>query len=344
MLMERNLILNDYYVSIAVALDNIMDFCPSSLQSKWLHQLTSHFTFADDNDLYYNTADLEYLASEVVDRKRWAQEDVRPQFEGFGLQVDTKASDLRNIWWMDVFAPGPVLSRLKKAGVLPFNFRKTFAIKGYDESSLGEFAAQYLAAEYALKDWRELARWIFRDAQPLEISLAQANEVWTPLAIGLMTAHRKSRERLREWLPEQDWDTKKNGKDRQWVEDWMAEEIIRLKGRVRQWVEDLDLAGVDLMEYGKLESAQLTKTNGKPIQTLLSDRFRRLEPESTWENLPYRLTYGPSPEDWDVIFMSEVFFEYEAEGWLEDFWKLVDPVESIMPGTWVDEIEYREEY
>lgn len=319
MLMEMNLSLNDYEYSIETAVDDILNKTPSLL-SQYLDTLIHHCTFAEENDLNYNTAELAKLANKVADGKKWySLEDFRPRFEASGLQLNAKVSQpaFGSIDWWQIDRPERLLSLLKEDGVSPFTFRETIK-KGW-LSSLGDFATSYLIARgNHVKGWRELARWISSDARPLEMSVPHDQlPDFTPLVAGLTLAHGRS------------------------------QDLILAKSRFRQWVEDLDLGGVDLMEYGKLESVQLTKTHRKPVQALLDQLWSHYSwyimaysiAEVIWECLPYRLTYGPCPQDWDVLLMDEVFFEYEAKGWLEDFWKLVEPVEMSIPGAWVDEDE-----
>lgn len=219
----------------------------------------------------------------------------------------------------------PILDRMEKELVKAPSLLKegSFAQQSFDYSkglcsSLEGFASYYFgASEDSVKGWRELARWIFRDAQPSELTLSKSNDPWSPLVLGFIS------------------NLKCSGDENHGS--------VRSHFKLRHWLEDLDIAGVNLIEYGKLESAQLTKTHETPTQTLLDDLCwdskvcRNFLCCSTREHLPYRLTYGPCPEDWHVLLMSEVFFAHEMEGCLEDFWNLTEPFETSIPGAWVDE-------
>lgn len=97
---------------------------------------------------------------------------------------------------------------------------------------------------------------------------------------------------------------------------------------VRSWLEDLLASGIDLEEYGKIEPLHL------PCHVIGTCSSR-------WDNgkLSYKycglticsLHYGARPQDW--IFEWDFFYPEFAK----EFWELVDPPPSPMPGSWIDD-------
>ncbi|KAH6990686.1 hypothetical protein BKA56DRAFT_214028 [Ilyonectria sp. MPI-CAGE-AT-0026] len=121
---------------------------------------------------------------------------------------------------------------------------------------------------------------------------------------------------------------------------------------LRQWILDLQIAGVDLTEYGRREVVALRDNNrgaldadaiessrhqirNRMVKEAKSYRLQEIEMGGWNENhwVPIRLLdlkVGPRPEDWRLEWVSE--FEWMAR----EFWELMEKENIVMPGSWVE--------
>ncbi|KPM40597.1 hypothetical protein AK830_g5949 [Neonectria ditissima] len=117
---------------------------------------------------------------------------------------------------------------------------------------------------------------------------------------------------------------------------------------IQEWVLNLQVAGVDLVEYGRREVIALGQARGAlDADAIVMSRNQARPPggvrhytgsvrgkwnENHW--VPIRLLgleVGPCPEDWRLIWAPE--FEWMAC----QFWKLIQKEEDIVvPGSWVE--------
>jgi hypothetical protein len=93
------------------------------------------------------------------------------------------------------------------------------------------------------------------------------------------------------------------------------------------WLQSLQRAGVDLVEYGRLEKSLLSDAHSQ--QTIrIFDRIFCLYGQVRIINI----TYGPEPEDWHV------WFSWPLDEWSGDFWYMVENPELFdIPGAWLPE-------
>jgi len=116
------------------------------------------------------------------------------------------------------------------------------------------------------------------------------------------------------------------------------------------WLEDLLYAGIDLVQYGALESMALQKRWPMNQEPTLDCACSRYNSSCSWPRTCIRtnkcrsptrlinLHYGPRPEDW-IFWLSEPTDEFTGE-----FWSMIeDPSENEaeeclmefqMPGSW----------
>lgn len=124
------------------------------------------------------------------------------------------------------------------------------------------------------------------------------------------------------------------------------------QGTLRQWVLDLQVAGVDLAEYGRREALalrgvvrgaldanaiEMSRNQARHVmpKEMKPVRVREVERGGWNENhwVPVRLLgleVGPRPEDWRIEWAPE--FEWMAY----QFWKLIEKESIVMPGSWVE--------
>ncbi|KAK0668349.1 hypothetical protein QBC41DRAFT_252413 [Cercophora samala] len=100
---------------------------------------------------------------------------------------------------------------------------------------------------------------------------------------------------------------------------------------LRAWLEDLQVAGIDLEEYGKATKAVfvdpgILQSRVWPVDPLC----KPVQPEFgyVWKDI----IYGPYPGDWLLVFEWDIAWE----DFLEDFWEWIDNPPMSMPGSWVD--------
>ncbi|KAK7404049.1 hypothetical protein QQX98_010170 [Neonectria punicea] len=121
---------------------------------------------------------------------------------------------------------------------------------------------------------------------------------------------------------------------------------------IQKWVSDLEVAGVDLVEYGRREVVAIEKVRGALDADAIVKSRTLIRPSggvrTDWTNyrggrltgwnenyyIPIRLLrleVGPRPKDWQLVWAPE--FEWMAY----QFWELIKKEEEIvMPGSWVD--------
>ncbi len=95
------------------------------------------------------------------------------------------------------------------------------------------------------------------------------------------------------------------------------------------WLQDLEICGIDLNEYGRIEKSIFLET--KPGYT-----YYYLP--TTRPNDPYvklaDFEYGPKPADW------KLHWEIEYGEMVRDFWHLIENPALNMVGAWVDDDDF----
>ncbi|KAH6999568.1 hypothetical protein EDB80DRAFT_724903 [Ilyonectria destructans] len=120
--------------------------------------------------------------------------------------------------------------------------------------------------------------------------------------------------------------------------DWM----YQLNTALRNWLEDLSIAGVDLIEYGRIEMAILSSlnTSEKSFITLcgfvvqISGNWFRTKRWDYYQIGHFKLesfTYGPKPTDWSYVW------DYPTENFSGEFWEMIDNMSLKVPGSWVED-------
>ncbi|KXX73485.1 hypothetical protein MMYC01_209131 [Madurella mycetomatis] len=116
-----------------------------------------------------------------------------------------------------------------------------------------------------------------------------------------------------------------------------------LKWYMRGWLEDLLAGGKDLELYGRMEMAAFLRQDKLrsecwPPQT--SEYWSHLIPVEEWDYMGSSeggwrwqgFTYGPRPEDWDLIWE----WDPRVEEFVGDFWSWIENPPLRVPGAWVD--------
>lgn len=124
---------------------------------------------------------------------------------------------------------------------------------------------------------------------------------------------------------------------RYFTKNWA--EIKRAKyifdSTIQFWVSELQLAGVDLAEYGaKEKSLHMSGVIDLELSIYvgLENSGPAYDPD-LGEYLLFRilsLKFGPRPEEWKLWVSNPV----DELAW--EFWELVERGEQVMPGTWID--------
>ncbi|TVY41704.1 hypothetical protein LOCC1_G005526 [Lachnellula occidentalis] len=93
------------------------------------------------------------------------------------------------------------------------------------------------------------------------------------------------------------------------------------------WIEQLQIVGIDLVEYGRKEKELhiQEKVSKECFAYCMREKLSKLRLTS--------FTYGPEPADWQFWF-TEVM-----ENYFTQFWDMVDHPERAMPGAWVEDDE-----
>lgn len=120
---------------------------------------------------------------------------------------------------------------------------------------------------------------------------------------------------------------------------------------IQKWVLNLQIAGLDLVEYGRREVLAMEQARGAlDADAIILSRTQTrhvmkqgprtsrpgLEEMRRWNEthwVPIRLLgldFGPRPEDWRLVWAPE--FEWMAQ----QFWTLIEKENTVMPGSWVD--------
>ena len=95
---------------------------------------------------------------------------------------------------------------------------------------------------------------------------------------------------------------------------------------VRNFADMLKDTGADLEQMGAIEQLNLGKGDIPRKISLFSPEFN--------EYNNFRLTglsTGPNPDDWQIWLSNPV------DGWVGEFWELVEPAKQIMPGAWISD-------
>lgn len=110
---------------------------------------------------------------------------------------------------------------------------------------------------------------------------------------------------------------------------WKSE----LKQHMRDWLEDLLVGGKDLELYGRAEMAAFVRQDklcSEYWPPTEADWDSRGSGEGGWKWKGF--TYGPRPEDWDLIWE----WDPRVEDFVRDFWDWVENPPLNIPGAWVD--------
>lgn len=104
---------------------------------------------------------------------------------------------------------------------------------------------------------------------------------------------------------------------------------------IQFWATELQLAGVDLAEYGAKEKS-LHMSGVVDLEIFIYVGLEKSGPAyhpGIGEQLPFRflsLEFGPRPQDWRLWVSNPV----DELAW--QFWELVEREKQVMPGTWID--------
>lgn len=104
-----------------------------------------------------------------------------------------------------------------------------------------------------------------------------------------------------------------------------AEELQeRMIWGMMSWLEDLQMCGIDLQRYGKIEKKMFR--NNKILR-------ERWYPWDQWMQLS-DFAYGPEPENWILEW------DLMTERYVGDFWAMIEEQmrNPQLPGTWVDSV------
>jgi hypothetical protein len=88
-------------------------------------------------------------------------------------------------------------------------------------------------------------------------------------------------------------------------------EISVAEAALQTWLEVLHECGVPLAWYGEKEAKKVSRDN---------PHINSIE-------------YGPEVRDW------KIWWSEPTDRFVGDFWRLVEPKPSVMPGSWVEEEE-----
>jgi hypothetical protein len=94
---------------------------------------------------------------------------------------------------------------------------------------------------------------------------------------------------------------------------------------IQLWVGELQLAGVDLVEYGIKEKA----LQASDLVDTYLDVYWQFQ-EDVLNFRYFSLSYGPNPQDWH-IWTSDPVDELANE-----FWEMMEISVKTMPGAWVE--------
>lgn len=167
-----------------------------------------------------------------------------------------------------------------------------------------------------LERWRRLLRWIYRGAEPWELS---GTWTWILLfSVPLTTG----------WYDDR-WDSSFYRNSGYYLCPICVQR--RLRRLVRLWLEDIFACGVDLLEYGADEMEIFN-------EALLNSRDEQGEPPrrglKKYDRKGPILTgfaYGSEPSDW--VFQ----WDHASEGFAGDFWHILEDPLPAPPGAWVDD-------
>jgi len=117
---------------------------------------------------------------------------------------------------------------------------------------------------------------------------------------------------------------------------WALHRFFRIKDPTRTcnaalkiWLADLQIVGVDLDEFGRIE--QQFYNSGY----VYKDIYRwSMEGDGASERL-INFTYGSSPDDWHV------WFSERTDPFVGDFWNLIERQAEVMPGAWPEDLPYK---
>lgn len=109
-----------------------------------------------------------------------------------------------------------------------------------------------------------------------------------------------------------------------------------LRKYIRHLLHDLHAGGVDLVEYGKLQNSVFCKRLfSMPWPPTILCLVLPPSEQGGSEQGGFRFrgfTYGPRPEDWDIIWE----WDSPVEEFVRDFWEWAENPPLEIPGAWVD--------
>ena len=94
------------------------------------------------------------------------------------------------------------------------------------------------------------------------------------------------------------------------------------------WLGDLQISGLDLKSFGQIEE-------GLFRSGFVDKRFNCYWDRERDHVQLISFTYGSSPDDWK-LWMSET-----SDGFVGDFWDLVERQGDVMPGAWPTDVPYQ---
>ncbi|KAM0181855.1 hypothetical protein ACHAPF_001379 [Botrytis cinerea] len=97
------------------------------------------------------------------------------------------------------------------------------------------------------------------------------------------------------------------------------------KNSIETWLDQLISAEIDLIEYGEWEKIHW-------VDRILTDYLHMLGRSQSHVVRVLSFTYGPKISDWQFWFTTEPGCIHE--GWIVEFWDMVEHPERQMPGAW----------
>ncbi|KAK5111287.1 hypothetical protein LTR85_012182 [Meristemomyces frigidus] len=98
-----------------------------------------------------------------------------------------------------------------------------------------------------------------------------------------------------------------------------------LDAALQEYIRTLQRAGVDLEEYGMVESSCDADWLGETCYLYSGDGLPR------WYSKTFGLSYGPQPQDWHF------WWQHPGDEYAGEFWDMIDHPERTIPGAWDDE-------
>lgn len=162
--------------------------------------------------------------------------------------------------------------------------------------------------EKYLSDWRELTRWVFRGISIEELCADKVPSFVHCGYTALSGALGDCADLLYDCATPRDIQAYRR----------------RIEQALVMWAEDMELAGVDLLKYGRAEAKMLSR-NSNRLATTFADWDCAFDVGS----YSFSLTYGKNPQDW------KLHWDFWVEEFAGDFHEMVENQRYRIPGAWV---------